>query len=76
MARRRFTDVSLMIRSEVGVTRRDEPAVESVSVRVPSRLDFTSLSECLLAETDFLGRFVISESFMPAEMILDTQGRQ
>ena len=60
-----------MIRSEVGVTRRDEPAVESVPVREPSRLAFTSFLECLLAETEVLGRFVISEPFMPVVMVLE-----
>ena len=72
MAFRRFTDVSLMMRSEVGVTRCDEPVVESVRVREPSRLAFTIFSERLLADTAVFGRFLISGPFIPDETGFDT----
>ena len=51
MAFRRFTEVSLMIRSEVGVTGRAALAADAAP---------TTCFECLLADRDSLCFFVIA----------------
>ena len=52
MAFRRFTEVSLIIRSEVGVTARTPLAAVIACAREPSRVALTDCFECLLADRD------------------------
>ena len=50
MAFRRFTEVSLIMRSEVGVTVRPATDGESACAPEPQRLAFASWLECVLAD--------------------------
>jgi len=50
MAFRRFTEVSLMIRSEVGVTVYPATDGESACAPEPRRLAFEAWPECVLAD--------------------------
>ena len=60
MAFRRFTEVSLMMRSEVGVTGRTTPAADMEFVPDTERVALTDCFESLLADRDSLCFFIIA----------------
>ena len=60
MAFLRFTEVSLMIRSEVGVTGRAAPAADMEFVPDAERVALTDCFESLLADRDAFCFFVIA----------------
>ena len=68
MAFRRFTEVSLMIHSEVGVTAHPAPDGESALAPGPRRLSFATRLERMLGDRRGLRFLDILRSFSPTRL--------